>query len=336
MKKKALFIFPLLFFPLCAHASSFDTCIMQLVESGPDELTLGMMKARCTAEIAKPAARQQKVAQLSSPLTPVARRLETDRSNILKPFTLMAHNPNYILPFAHNFVGWGSEPYTNTNGEEHLDLEDTEIQLQLSIKTPLAVDIFSSGVNAWGGYTIRSFWQGYNSNNSSPFRETNHEPEIWLQHSSNLHFGPLRNVGNSIGLVHQSNGQGGNLSRSWNYAYVTFGFELGDFVFMVKPWYRFQENAKDDNNASITDYLGHGELTAAWKYGDNAFSIISRNNLESGLSRGSVQLGWSFPLFNYQYIKGYVQYFSGYGESLIDYDHYVDRLGVGFLLTDFL
>jgi phospholipase A1 len=63
---------------------------------------------------------------------------------------------------------------------------------------------------------------------------------------------------------------------------------------------------------------------------------MSRNNLQSGFESGAVELSWSFPLWNYPYLKGYVQYFSGYGESLIDYDQYVNRIGIGVSLTDWL
>ena len=63
---------------------------------------------------------------------------------------------------------------------------------------------------------------------------------------------------------------------------------------------------------------------------------MSRNNLESGFSKGAVELSWSFPLWNYPYFKGYVQYFTGYGESLIDYNNYVNTIGVGVAISDWL
>ena len=63
---------------------------------------------------------------------------------------------------------------------------------------------------------------------------------------------------------------------------------------------------------------------------------MSRNNLESGFDRGALELGWSFPLWTYPYMKGYIQYFRGYGESLIDYDQRVNRIGIGISLTDWL
>ncbi|MDX2447036.1 MAG: phospholipase A [Desulfobacterales bacterium] len=39
---------------------------------------------------------------------------------------------------------------------------------------------------------------------------------------------------------------------------------------------------------------------------------------------------------NYKYIKGYIQGFTGYGQSMIDYDSKETSLGIGFAATDIL
>ncbi len=308
-----------------------DSCIYQRVKTAPDELTIGEIRKQCALQREEVSAWKQTFTP-----SPVAKRFAVDRSNLNKPFTLMAHGPNYLLPLTYNIRNWDSSLYRNTNGEQQLDLDRAEVQFQLSIKMPLAIDIFGSEVDAYAGYTMRSFWQAYNRGDSAPFRETDHQPELWLQRHCSLSFGALKNVANGIGVVHQSNGQGGALSRSWNRIYATFAFEIGDLAFMVKPWLRFEEEVEDDNNPDITDYLGHAELVLAYKYKNHTISLLSRNNLESGFSRGTVQLGWSFPFLDYNYLRGYVQYFHGYGESLIDYDHSVDCIGAGLLLTNYL
>ncbi|MFT5727279.1 MAG: phospholipase A1 [Desulforhopalus sp.] len=83
-------------------------------------------------------------------------------------------------------------------------------------------------------------------------------------------------------------------------------------------------------------YLVYYEIRAAYKRKEHVFSAMSRNNLESGFDNGAVELGLSFPLWSYPYLKGYVQYFTGYGESLINYDQYMSRIGIGVALTDWL
>ena len=87
-----------------------------------------------------------------------------------------------------------------------------------------------------------------------------------------------------------------------------------------------------DDNPDIDKYMGHFELTSIYQWDEQNFSFMLRNNLRSE-NKGAVQLDWSFPMGSR--FKGYVQYFNGYGESLIDYNHTVQRFGFGILLTDF-
>jgi phospholipase A1 len=234
-----------------------------------------------------------------------------------------------------NSSGYNPELYQQQFDDPTIEVDDTEAQFQLSIKAPLAVGLFDKA-DIYLAYTNRSFWQVYNSDISAPFRETNHEPELWLQFRPDWEIFGFTNTANAIGIVHQSNGRGGVLSRSWNRIYANLAVERGNLALAFKPWYRIQEDEEDDDNPDITDYLGHYELRAAYKWKEHTFSGMSRNNLESSFSKGTVELGWSFPLGNYPYLKGYVQFFNGYGESLIDYNQHTNRIGIGLALTDFL
>ena len=67
--------------------------------------------------------------------------------------------------------------------------------------------------------------------------------------------------------------------------------------------------------------------------GEHEFSFMTRNNLNSD-NRGALQLDWSFPMWGR--LRGYAQYFNGYGESMIDYNADIQRFGIGILLTDIL
>ena len=137
-----------------------------------------------------------------------------------------------------------------------------------------------------------------------------------------------------VGVSHQSNGRAGALSRSWNRLYAAFVFERGDLALGLKPWWRIPEDAATDDNPDIEDYLGHFELLGVYKHHDHTFTALGRHNLDRDTPRGALQLDWSFPLHGR--LRGYLQLFNGYGESLIDYDHNVTSLGLGIQLTDWL
>lgn len=315
--------------PISGRGDELTDCMMEMMQQADDKMTIGELRLQCQEKI-----QQGTLAEENKPAAVLSERLRQDEKNVLQPLTLMSHKPNYILLGAYNSNGYNPEPYREQDDDPSLDVNDTEVQFQISIKTPLALGLFEE-FDIYAAYTNHSFWQLYESD-SSPFRETNHEPEAWVQFQPNWEFLGLTNTANAIGFVHQSNGRGGSLSRSWNRVYANLAIEKGPFAMSLKPWYRIPEDSEDDDNPDITDYLGHYELRAAYKWGENVFSVMSRNNLESGFSRGAVELTWSFPFWNYPFLKGYVQYFTGYGESLIDYDNYVNKIGIGFALTDWL
>jgi phospholipase A1 len=134
-------------------------------------------------------------------------------------------------------------------------------------------------------------------------------------------------------LNHQSNGQTDPLSRSWNRAVLNLGFEREPVSILLKTWCRFPESAEEDDNPGITRYLGYGEIWAYYFYKKHRFGLMIRDNLRFEKNRGALQAEWSFPLF-FKNVAGHLQYFNGYGESLLDYDHRTNRIGIGFIVVD--
>jgi len=244
-------------------------------------------------------------------------------------YSISPHGSNYILPYSYN----ASPNYDAVRAADpEADLKYEEVTFQLSLKVKLWEDIFAQKADLWVGYTQRSFWQFYNFEDSSPFRETNYEPELLLNLRTDYRILGLRGRFINLGFNHQSNGQSEPLSRSWNRIVANAGFERGDFSLLLKGWYRIPEAAADDDNPNMEDYLGYGEIWAYYFWKGNRFGIMLRNNLDFHTNRGAVQLEWSFPIF--KQVGGYLQYFNGFGESLMDYNHRVNRIGIGFILKN--
>jgi phospholipase A1 len=309
-------------------AGELQDCMSKTLHSANPDMTIAQLQLQCEKTIEDGS---YLTATDNSQVGVVEDRVRQDRKHVLQPFTIMTHKPNYLLFAAYNAQGNDATLWQNVDpGREW---EDTEAQFQLSVKFPLLVNLFDDTLDIYGAYTNRSFWQIYDSD-SSPFRETNHEPEVWVQFHPGWEFWGFKNTWNSFGVNHQSNGQGGDLSRSWNRIFAWLTVERGNLAMSVKPWYRIEDD--DDDNPDITDYLGHYELSATYKWKENVFSVMSRNNLESGFSKGAVELSWSFPLWDWPYLKGYVNYFSGYGRSLVEYDSYANVIGIGFSVSDWL
>ena len=221
-----------------------------------------------------------------------------------------------------------------------------EMRVQLSVRTKVAQGLLTGSTSPgkdslWFGYTQQSYWQLFSPAISRPFRNTDHEPEIFYVYPTDARL-PLgwRWRYSGIGLAHQSNGQSDPLSRSWNRWYLMTGFELDNrWQLHAKAWQRIRESASNDDNPRIQDYLGRGEVRLGWNIdAQNYLGFTARGSLGQG--RGSARVewlrtlgeGWNGGKSN---LRLHLQLFSGYGDSLIDYNYKRTVFSVGLSLLDF-
>ena len=252
-------------------------------------------------------------------------------------WVLLPHRANYFLPLAYEHLR--TNDTFSVDGQD-IKRERMEAKFQLSVKVPLAQNLWLKQDAVYFAFTLLSAWQLYNGGeNSSPIRENNFEPELLYMWTTDWSLRGWHLSVLGVGLNHQSNGRAHEFSRSWNRVTAVAAMERGRWLVALRPWFRIPEpdrtNPNDvysDDNPDISKYLGYGDLYLVYRYGRHEATAIIRDNLR-WTNRGSLQLDWSFPIGR---VHGYLQYFIGYGETLIDYNVPVGRIGVGILLTRFM
>ena len=257
----------------------------------------------------------------------IKQRLDAEAEVLKQPFVLTAHRPNYFLPYTYN-----SRPnetaFRLINPDRSID--SAEAQFQVSFKFPVAQRFLEPKNDVFFAFTSRAWWQAYNKNISSPFRETDYEPELFLRHSGGPQLGPIKVAGWDLGLAHQSNGQSQPMSRSWNRVNANIALETHNLAIALRSWYRIPESGEDDDNPHLHRFLGYGDARLLYRYRSSVFSAMVR----PGTEKSAFELTWSLPLW--QQLRLYLVYFDGYGESLLDYNRRVRRIGIGVGLNDYL
>ena len=266
--------------------------------------------------LAQPATETPPKPAADAPADRIGDKVDPDAYSILSEARgLNAHRPMYMYPatYAEEFHG----------GE-------TELVAQLSGKWRVF------GSNFYIAYTQKLFWQYLNNEQSSPFRETNYDPEIFYRWEPDKK--RFNRWAMDVGIEHESNGREFPESRSWNRVYLAPFQAKGRHLIYAKLWYRLPEgsassatNQDGDDNPDITDYMGYGELTASRQVGEGQLVTgMVRGNPATGY--GAVQLTYSLPSEG-GWVFWAASVFHGYGESLVFYDEKITRFMIGVMLA---
>jgi phospholipase A1 len=252
-------------------------------------------------------------------------------------FGLKPHYANYLLPYGYRFGGnYQSFVPSDT-------YKKVEAEMQISLKLNIGHNAFGLGESYNLSYSHTAFWQIYT--NSSPFREINYNPEFFvifpIQDDSIFHLSSW-----TFALAHISNGQGNveeveipdtiasmeelspylqNRSRSVNYLYTTLEMQHRNLLAAMRVWIPyFGEDLAD--NPDLIKYYGFTRFYFRYFYGKHlATAEIGGNPLRG---RSSLTATYSYPIYDDVYF--YSKFFTGYGESMIDYNNYITKLSFGF------
>lgn len=264
-----------------------------------------------------------------------SQRWELDSIDKKGTFGLALYKPNYITPArvtsSVNKMPQSENPMYSAS--EPINYDKIETKFQLSLKTKIIQSVFRGKGDFWLAYTQVAHLQTYNSDLSRVMREINYEPEVIFIYPLDVRIfgGKLKSAG--VAYNHQSNGRDFPLSRSWHRLVFDATYENKNWIVSFKPWLRLGEGTDidSDENPAITDYIGDGELSVFYSYKRHQFYSVVTHPF-THLYGGSIQLNYIFPIKGL--LRGHIQCFSGYGETLIDYNFYQTTLGVGVSLTN--
>lgn len=253
------------------------------------------------------AARGQIVSVANAPYDSDSLRLEFDR----RP---------YFSLYKDNYFTFGTSKITQPT------VHNTDIKFQVSISQRLTKSTLPGGTYLYLFYTQKCYWNVLEE--SMPMTDLNFNPGIGIAKPlfvKNRFIGKLMMM-----LEHESNGKDELDSRSWNK--LSFGANiLIDNNFMVhgKIWIPIVDG---ENNRDIVDYCGimQGGFSATTPDKRFGLSVVFTKRKGWFNYNNIVELNYKFDDRANQYL--FLQFYNGYGENLIDYNHHHSSLRVGIVI----
>lgn len=214
-----------------------------------------------------------------------------------------------------------------TVGVQKPSRTNSDVKFQISIAQKLTRSVLPWHTYIFLMYTQKTFWNVFEK--SLPMHDLNFNPGIgW----SKPFFNKDRYVGKlTLLLEHESNGRDSIQSRSWN------RISIGGSV-LIDPWIMVHGKVwipiiDGENNRDILNYCGIYQTGVEIATPDRKFiwdiTFVKRKGWNLNFNT-IFEFSWRFHKKSNQYF--FLQYYNGYGESLLDYNQFHSRLRVGIVI----
>lgn len=231
----------------------------------------------------------------------------------------------FFQPYKDNYLVFGR--MRNRDGTISFSGEklDTKFALGLNFGPFADIDELSWLTPLRFGYSQRSWWNI--AEDSAPFTEHNYNPELFWEFTQPDRplFGRFPFI-DLAGIEHESNGQDGDRSRSWDRIYIQKDIQLTpQFNMTVKLW-DILETGKE--NEDIRHYLGSGHVALEFQPNERTrvrVRLQQGNNVEKVSYQADII--YRRPMVNTAF---FLTYYDGYGEALINYNRKSRSLRAGF------
>lgn len=206
-----------------------------------------------------------------------------------------------------------------------------DLKMQFSAKYRVA-----KTYNLYLGYTQVMLWNIYDP--SAPFEDINYNPEIFYRLiEGDTKF--IRSI--DFGYQHTSNGEDGDTSRSINRLFLTTNIATNFGRNNILGEFKLQNiYSKASGNQDIVDHMGFWEIKLIVTHVmvhdaqrlDIEYRFFSGKSIVN-LGKGGRELGLIYRLGSENFNPAfYLQYYSGYAETLLHYNSKTNQVRAGLLL----
>lgn len=243
--------------------------------------------------------------------------VDYDTDSVLRAYD----NGPYFTLYKDNYFTLGTEvgsKPTSTN---------SDVKFQISVAQRLTKSTLPGKTYLFLMYSQKCFWNVFEE--SLPMHDLNFNPGIGV---SKLLISKDRLVGKATLLIeHESNGKDGEASRSWNKVSLSASiFVDPNFMIHGKYWIPIVDG---ENNKDILRYSGIYQTGLQYVSSNGRFGValtlVKRKGWDLNFNT-IAELNYRLFAQENQYL--FLQYYNGYGESLLDYKQFHSRLRVGIVI----